>query len=49
MVNMYLQLQKRLLQDGGMDVKVTATDSDEYKVLEGHYDMTSQLDFSEVG
>lgn len=35
--------------DGGMDVKVTATESDEYKVLEGHYDMTSQLDFSEVG
>ena len=35
--------------DGGMDVKVTATESDEYKVLEGHYDMTSQLDFKEVG
>ena len=35
--------------DGGMDVKVTATESDEYKVLEGHYDMTSQLDFNEVG
>lgn len=25
--------------DDGMDVKVTATESDEYKVLEGHYDM----------
>lgn len=25
--------------DGGMDVKVTATESDEYKVLEGHYHM----------
>lgn len=35
--------------DGGMDVKVTATESDEYKVLEGHYDMTSQLNFNEVG
>ncbi|MBE5879090.1 MAG: hypothetical protein E7288_03825 [Lachnospiraceae bacterium] len=35
--------------DGGMDVKVIASESDEYKVLEGHYDMTSQLDFSEVG
>ena len=35
--------------DGGMDIKVTATESDEYKVLEGHYDMTSQLDFNEVG
>ena len=35
--------------DGGMDVKVTATDSDEYKVLEGHYSMASQLDFNEVG
>ncbi len=27
--------------DGGMNVKVTATDSDEYKVLEGYYEMTS--------
>lgn len=35
--------------DGSMDVKVTATESGEYKVLEGHYDMTSQLDFNEVG
>ena len=34
--------------DGGMDIKVTATESDEYKVLEGYYDMTYQLDFSEV-
>ena len=34
--------------DGGMEVKVTATESDEYKVLEGYYDMTYQLDFSEV-
>lgn len=35
--------------DGGMLVTVLRADSEKYKVLEGYYEMTSVLDFSQVG
>lgn len=33
----------------GMEVKIITTESEEYRVLEGYYQMTEALDFSEVG
>lgn len=38
-----------VFSDGGMQVTVLRADSEEYQVLEGYYEMTSALDFSQVG
>lgn len=34
--------------DGGMEVTILSTESNEYNVLEGHYDMISELNLNEV-
>ena len=35
--------------EGGMEVTILSTESDEYNVLEGYYEMTSELNMNEVG
>lgn len=35
--------------DGGMEVTINNAESDEYNVLEGHYELTSELSLDEVG
>lgn len=35
--------------DGGMEVTIQKAESDEYNILEGHYELTSELNLNEVG
>ena len=35
--------------EGGMEVTILSSESDEYNVLEGYYEMTSELNMNEVG
>lgn len=35
--------------EGGMEVEIIDSETDEYDVLEGYYDLTSELNFDEVG